>query len=101
MNNVHKYQMDGAFAISQERRHQFDLGRTVENDVKHNDFGQLRQAAIRLVITEKMLSEDQIFLFCPIVWDLKYWSKMCNKPYKKRLIIAGALIAAEIDRISQ
>ena len=32
-------------------------------------------------------------------WDEDLWQKMCNKSYKDRLIIAGALIAAEIDRL--
>ena len=35
----------------------------------------------------------------PIEWDWKVWDYMINKSYKERLIIAGALIAAEIDRI--
>jgi len=38
--------------------------------------------------------------FTPKGWDHKIWEKMCHKNYKKRLIIAGALIAAEIDRLN-
>lgn len=38
-------------------------------------------------------------IFIPHEWDKERWIKMLNKPYRERLIIAGALIAAEIDRI--
>jgi len=36
----------------------------------------------------------------PKDWDFTTWRKMMKKSYKKRLIIAGALIAAEIDRMN-
>lgn len=36
----------------------------------------------------------------PDGWNDEIWIKMCNKSYKERLAIAGALIAAEYDRIS-
>lgn len=32
--------------------------------------------------------------------DEAYWQKLCSKEYEQRLVIAGALIAAEIDRIN-
>jgi hypothetical protein len=32
-------------------------------------------------------------------WDKKRLEHMRSKPYKERLIIAGAFIAAEIDRV--
>lgn len=35
----------------------------------------------------------------PAFWDETRVGKICQKPYKERLIIAGALIAAEIDRV--
>lgn len=35
----------------------------------------------------------------PENWDKAIFDKMISKPWKQRLIIAGALIAAEIDRI--
>lgn len=37
--------------------------------------------------------------FIPYKWDKNVWSKMIVKSYKERLIIAGALIAMEIDRL--
>jgi len=36
----------------------------------------------------------------PNGWDVDIYKKMRNKSYKERLIIAGALIAAELDRLS-
>ncbi len=35
----------------------------------------------------------------PKEWDKTITEKMLNKNYKQRLVIAGALIAAEIDRL--
>lgn len=36
----------------------------------------------------------------PTGWDKSIWAKMCSKSYKERLIMAGALIAAELDRLT-
>ncbi len=38
---------------------------------------------------------------CPPEWDLEKWALDCNKSYKDRLIQAGALIAAKLDRINE
>jgi hypothetical protein len=35
----------------------------------------------------------------PLNWEKTWWQRMCDKPFSERLIIAGALIAAEIDRL--
>ena len=69
-------------------------GRTVEQDVKLNTENQLSIAASWLSIGFKAPE-------CPTPkwWDKTIWDKMLNKSRKERLIIAGALIAAEIDRI--
>jgi hypothetical protein len=34
----------------------------------------------------------------PSNWDESQWLKMIQKPYRERLIISAALIAAELDR---
>lgn len=39
--------------------------------------------------------------FYPKTWSSLFSENIVRKPYKERLIIAGALIAAEIDRINQ
>ena len=36
----------------------------------------------------------------PNGWDQEIWEKMIRKPHQERLIIAGALIAAELDRLN-
>lgn len=37
---------------------------------------------------------------CPKGWDATIYQKMINKDKMQRCVIAGALIAAEIDRIN-
>lgn len=103
----------GIELIAEERKEQLGKhGRTVELDVKHNhgqfeedgekyNLPQLPYAAGQL-----LYQDDDIFrqhfqskLFHPHGWSNDIWLKMRDKPYKERLIIAGALIAAEIDRL--
>ena len=65
-------------------------------DVLHNSNYQLAFAAERLCVPEL----DVPNYTPPMNWDEHIWDKMISKPYKERLIIAGALIAAELDRLS-
>lgn len=95
----------GIELIADERREQIEKhGRTVEKDVEFNNRGELVVAAQSLCV-ESLIDiddEDDIIHFDdyrPFGWDEKVWEHMAKKPYKERLIIAGALIAAEIDRI--
>lgn len=92
----------GIELIAQERdkhinkHHQF-----VEDDVEQNSDYQLANAAHSLCIVE--LHEwhtHDIRKQRPYNWNEDRWMKMATKPYKERLIIAGALIAAEIDRLN-
>ena len=69
--------------------------RTIDYDVKFNSENQLSQAAERLCIPDL----DVVNWFVPKYWNEELWDKMASKPYKERLIIAGVLIAAEIDRL--
>jgi len=92
----------GIELIAEERREQIEKHRcSVNYDISNNDQDQLAIAAS--VLTEfkdneycLVTAEDT----CPDGWDLKVWDHMWDKPYIKRLIIAGALIAAEIDRLN-
>lgn len=87
----------GIELIAQERQEQIEKhGKTVEYDVENNSDKQLRWAAERLLASdEKALPDWQ-----PAPgWDKELFDKMYEKPYKERLIIAGALIAAELDRL--
>ena len=86
----------GAQQIVTERNEQFfKHGRTVDEDDKKNYDGQLTYAASVLLID----NPDREFMKPPKNWDEDYWKKLIHKQYKERLVIAGALIAAEIDRI--
>lgn len=86
----------GIELIAQERQEQIEKhGRTVEEDVRFNTKGQLSVAA---GILSQRYIPDRLNLI-PKDWDSLIWLKMLRKQYKERLIIAGALIAAEIDRL--
>ena len=86
----------GIELITEERKEQIEKhGYTIENDIKTNsDNYQLTYVAQALC-----RKEMHIITATPKGWDYRLFSKMIEKPYKERLIIAGALIAAEIDRI--
>lgn len=89
----------GIELITQERQDQIEKhGRTVESDSIHNYDLQLSRAAARLCHDDigGYWSLEKL----PKNWSQEIWDKMTNKPYIKRLIIAGALIAAEIDRLN-
>lgn len=82
----------GIELIAQERQEQIEKhGRTIEKDVTFNECQQLCEGAIALLTTTKG--------WMPLDWDKATCEKMLSKTYKERLIIAGALIAAEIDRL--
>jgi len=86
--------------IAQERKEHFAKNEyTLESDKKHNSKGQLAKAAASLAYLHVNDHSPTSRTYPPDGWELKLWEKMCNKDYKDRLIIAGALIAAEIDRI--
>ncbi|MFH0757356.1 MAG: hypothetical protein V2B15_08725 [Bacteroidota bacterium] len=91
----------GIELIAKERQEQIEKhGRTLKYDREVNANDQLSIAAYVLMEakdTETMMVTAHDTL--PERWSLKMWQKMWDKPYKERLIIAGALIAAEIDRI--
>ena len=92
--------MTGIELIAKERQEQIDKhGRTIEIDVLENWDFQLSTAACALcyeAIEEIDMRNDP-----PTNWDLELWQAMHDKPYNERLVIAGALIAAEIDRVNR
>ena len=91
----------GIELISKEREEQLcKHGRTVEGDVEMNNHYQLSEAAgiLTCLDTDDLLvNSDEC---CPVEWDEVGWKKLFEKPYEQRLVIAGALIAAEIDRLN-
>lgn len=84
---------NGLNAIAKERTEQIKKhGFNAEHDDQHlND--ELSEAATYC------LTEDPNDF--PTEWDLKWMKQIHSKPYRERLAIAGALIAAEIDRIDR
>ena len=89
----------GIELIAIERKEQIEKhGRTIESDVKQNTETELSYFA-GLLCHAKANETDAIMDFLPPKWNKNLCRKMIEKPYKERLIIAGALIAAEIDRI--
>ena len=87
----------GIELIAQERQEQIEIhGISVEEDVKVNEAGELRAAAFSLL---GVPDSDALLKYNPWPWKKERWERICQKPYKERLVIAGALIAAEIDRI--
>lgn len=90
----------GIELIAQERKEQIEKhGRTVERDVIENTHFQLTEAAGLLTALDMDDFQSDSEAICPTGWNVTIWSRMYNKDYKERLIIAGALIAAEIDRL--
>jgi hypothetical protein len=83
--------------------------RTVEQDVELNSEGQLLDAAITLAeydawgttdSNDKELIISSVINHPPKNWNKEIWEHMILKPKIERLVIAGALIAAEIDRLN-
>lgn len=87
----------GIELIADERQKQL-VKYPVVRDMKYNStFDRpLTKAASALTIEHGFLATQ---FMKPDNWDEQQWLEMMAKPYKERLIIAGALIAAEIDRV--
>lgn len=87
----------GIELITKERQEQIEKhGRNIPSDVyynstKENGYYPLVSGAIYLI--------DDNYKWAPSHWNKEILNKMRSKDYKERLIIASALIAAEIDRL--
>ena len=87
----------GIELITDERQKQINKhGKDAKHDSLHNNFRQLNDAAIMLLDGYHSQDEENSE---PFQWDPESWYELSTKDRKDRLIIAGALIAAEIDRI--
>lgn len=84
----------GIQLIAEEREEHFTKhGRTMADDALQNTNRELTQVAKALLETHPAIMDF------PKQWDKAIVARMANKTYRERLIIAGALIAAEIDRL--
>ena len=93
----------GIELIAEEREEHFSKhNRTIFGDVLCNPNCQLSFAAALLSCpTPERYSNEENDYACPEGWEGGKWEYMIRKPYRERLIIAGALIAAEIDRLQR
>lgn len=90
----------GIELITDERNEQINKhGRTVHQDRLHNSELPYALAKAASSLTIYPMTPVVVEFGRPENWRRDIWDKMCQKKYKERLIIAGALIAAEIDRI--
>ncbi len=93
----------GVELIAQERARQLDqIGWTAEHDDMHRS-GELSAAAVVYAMPEdtRRITRYGHTLF-RILWpfDMKFWNPTPNDRVRE-LTIAGALIAAEIDRLNR
>ena len=72
-------------------------GRTIESDAEINNDCELAQVASALSYPYHYADDNDDY---PENWNQDIIRNMVSKSYKERLIIAGALIAAEIDRLN-
>ncbi len=89
--------MNGVELIKIERKRQVEIeGWTAEHDARHYE-GDLAVAALcyiaHVVGVDRMMS---VMDYWP--WDKKWWKPTPKDPIKQ-LVKAGALIAAEIDKM--
>jgi len=90
--------MNGIELIAKERKEQQEKhGIGVKNDAQFNSL-MLFNGIYPIPIAVIGILDDS-FQHAPAHWDKKMLDRIRKKPYKERLIIAGALLAAEIDRV--
>lgn len=93
--------LTGIELIARERKEQIEKhGRTIQRDVRENPNGELAIGASIFCLPDfGCLEEEDLMDRLPDEWDRNICEKIVSKPYKERLIIAGALLAAELDRL--
>lgn len=95
--------MTGLELIAAERQRQIDKGFTLEHDAKEHDNGSLTDAASALILEYDGTSEAEEVLDRADPWVIALHHH-ANEKYRDQqryrlLVIAGALIAAELDRL--
>lgn len=94
--------MGGVEAFRVERIKQIMKGHTVESDAEHNNDYELSIGAQLIAFTpnEGMDMTDRYEMLVKLTgWEPYFCETVLEKDYKDRLRIAGALLAAEYDRI--
>lgn len=86
----------GTVLITAERYEQLSVGRRdVADDAKKYGKHGLANIAAMLTVT----NSDRLHFRAPKHWDEAKWVQLIRKPEKQRYIVAGALLAAQIDVI--
>jgi glutamine phosphoribosylpyrophosphate amidotransferase len=89
----------GIELIAKERDEQLEKhNRSIADDVAYNDLGEL------IIAAKALLNQSETHIYAgefPTTWDQSACRKMASKSVVERYIIAGALIAAEIDRLNK
>jgi len=87
----------GVELIAIERKKQIEKhGFTAEHHAKHPEWYD----EFQLTDAASTLSMRIIKSCCvPLNWDAEWFKKLCLRTYEERLIIAGALLASEWDRL--
>jgi hypothetical protein len=96
-------QKSGIELIAQEREEQLNKHQiSIEKDINNHKDNQLLGVATALCLPDYEQEDLDVYEleeFCPCSFDKKQFIGLTKKPLEKRLVIAGALIAAEIDRL--
>lgn len=96
--NPPKSILSGIRLISDERQKQIDKhGFTGKHHAEHPEWYDNRQL---IQAAETLLMPEIKSCFVPTNWDGKWFFDLCKRDYKQRLVIAGALIAADLDRLN-
>lgn len=81
----------GVELIAEERQEQINKhGYGLKHDLNTNQEGQLLMAAVFCITREATM--------WPAGWSTEYRDELYEKPLEQRIRIAGALLAAELDR---
>lgn len=86
----------GLSLIQGVREKQIKNGYTADNDLQYQN-DELAQVASTIITPG--LTKKQMLSEMPAYWDFNLLLKLVNKSYIGRLADAGALIAAELDRV--
>lgn len=99
-NDLRELKKTGIELIAIERQEQ--LGKhhySIQQDIIYNSGIEKPLTKAASALTVEYGNALAMEAMKPFNWDQEIWENMMVKPYKERLIIAGALIAAEIDRL--
>lgn len=90
----------GVEMIAAERRRQIATeGWTQEHDAYHHSNGELAHAAAVYALTPDARLFSGSDRRCPVFWPVRWAFKPTPDDRVRELVKAGALIAAEIDRL--